>query len=80
VVSPLMGPRLQPRRGRALSLSPAWPDESARIVFDRHSGDFWLLTNPAADLLASLLAEPRELPASDTVAELLRADLIQAVG
>ena len=74
-----MGQRLQLRPGRSLSFSPAWPDETARIVFDRHSGDYWLLSNPAAEELANLLAGPCDLPMSDTLAELIQANLIQAV-
>jgi hypothetical protein len=72
-----MGLRLQLRPGRSLCLSPVWPDESARIVFDRHSGDYWLLLNSSAALVESLQAGPAELPMSEAVAELVLTGLIQ---
>lgn len=69
--------RLRARAGRQLSLSPPWPDESARIVFDRHSGDYWLLTAEAGALLAALLAGTQEFATSTTLDELLQAGLVQ---
>jgi hypothetical protein len=69
--------RLQARVGRQLSISPPWPDESARIVFDRNSGDYWLLTTEAGALLATLLAGNDEFAASTTLDELLQAGLVQ---
>ncbi|MDI4634493.1 hypothetical protein J7U46_15645 [Pelomonas sp. V22] len=70
--------RLQIRVGRQLSISPPWPDESARIVFDRHSGDYWLLTAEAGAQLAALLESTQEFTPGETLDELLRAGLVQA--
>jgi hypothetical protein len=34
--------------------APAWDDSDAALVFDATSGDFWVLSLPAAGLLRSL--------------------------
>lgn len=35
--------------------APAWDDSDAALVFDATSGDFWVLSLPAAGLLRSLV-------------------------
>jgi hypothetical protein len=40
--------------GRSLMWSPAWECSDGRILFDRHSGDFWLLQGAAVDLVLAL--------------------------
>ena len=69
--------------GRSLMWSPPWDCSAARVLFDRHSGDFWLLEGAALDLVPALQAAPRLAwaealrLAGDEGAALL-ADLIRA--
>jgi hypothetical protein len=42
------------RPGRSLIWSPAWPCSQARVLFDRHSGDFWILDGGALQLVMAL--------------------------
>lgn len=34
---------LEVRKGRSLIFSPAWSKEEANVVFDRNSGDYWVI-------------------------------------
>ncbi len=74
--------------GRSLMWSPPWDCSAARVLFDRHSGDFWLLEGAALELIRVLQATPR-LPWSEAMqlareqgapllAELIRAGIIRA--
>lgn len=42
------------RPGRQLLWAPSWDDSDAALVFDATSGDFWVLSLPAAGLLRSM--------------------------
>lgn len=42
--------------GRQLRLGPNWQDDDACLVFDDRSGDFWVVTRPARELLERLIA------------------------
>ena len=74
--------------GRSLMWSPAWDCSAARVLFDRHSGDFWLLEGAAVDLLHALLvasrltwAEAVQLTRDEgpqLLAQLIRAGVIRA--
>lgn len=44
------------RPGRVLHWAPAWDDGDAELVFDSASGDYWVLSNAAADLLRRISA------------------------
>ncbi|MFC5769714.1 hypothetical protein [Thauera sinica] len=46
---------IRPLSGRSLCFSPAWTHEGASVVFDRNSGDYWVL-DEAARRLASGVA------------------------
>ncbi|MCB1951122.1 hypothetical protein [Denitromonas sp.] len=41
--------------GRSLLLSPAWPDDDASVLFDRNSGDYWVVTASARALVDRLI-------------------------
>ena len=74
--------------GRSLMWSPPWECSPARVLFDRHSGDFWLLEGAALDVVHALQAMPRmpwpqalrlagdEGPA--LLADLMRAGIVRA--
>ena len=74
--------------GRSLMWSPPWACSAARVLFDRHSGDFWLLEGAAVDLIHVLQASPRLAWAQalqiardegpPLLAELIRAGVIRA--
>ena len=51
------------RRGRSLIFSPAWDEEGASVLFDRNSGDYWVVTAPARSLV-SAVADAGSLPCS----------------
>lgn len=53
--------KLRVRRGRSLVFSPAWDEEGASVLFDRNSGDYWVLTAPARSLV-SAVANAGSLP------------------
>ena len=38
--------------------SPDWPCSSGRVLFDRHSGDFWVVEDTAADLVRAFEGAP----------------------
>jgi hypothetical protein len=74
--------------GRSLMWSPLWDCSAARVLFDRHSGDFWLLEGAALELVHALQAAPR-LPWSQALqlagdegtallADLIRAGIVRA--
>lgn len=77
-----MGPGLSIHPGRQLRLGPDWQDDDACLVFDDRSGDFWVVTRPARELLERLIAggPPVEPEVGDTnapmVAELVAQKLI----
>jgi len=74
--------------GRSLMWSPPWDCSAARVLFDRHSGDFWLLEGAALELIAALQATPRlawdqalQLARDEgapLIADLMRAGVIRA--
>lgn len=39
-------------QGRALVFSPQWSDEDASVLFDSNSGDYWLLTPLAREIVS----------------------------
>lgn len=43
---------LEVRKGRSLVFSPAWSEEEASVVFDRNSGDYWVIPEISRRLLA----------------------------
>lgn len=43
-------------RGRSLMLSPVWPDDDASVLFDRNSGDYWVVTASARALVGRLIS------------------------
>ena len=45
--------------GRSLMWSPAWDCSEGRILFDRQSGDFWLLQGAAIDVVQVLVDSGR---------------------
>ena len=75
---------LRPKVGRSLCFSPAWQDEDCSVVFDRNSGDFWVVTNQARHLLqlAASSVPARTKIEGDShigslIADLCAADLIE---
>jgi hypothetical protein len=69
--------------GRSLMWSPPWDCSAARVLFDRHSGDFWLLEGAALELIPALQATPRltwaqALQLARDEGAALLADLIRA--
>ncbi len=77
---------MRPRVGRSLCFSPAWQDEKCSVVFDRNSGDFWVVTNQARHLLqlaaSSVPARAEAGIEGDShieglIADLCAADLIE---
>jgi hypothetical protein len=74
--------------GRSLMWSPCWDCSAGRVLFDRHSGDFWLLEGAAIHIVQALEASPR-LPWPDALqlardegpallADLIRAGIVRA--
>lgn len=49
------------RRGRSLVFSPAWEEEGASVLFDRNSGDYWVLTAVARNIVGAI-ADTGSLP------------------
>ena len=74
--------------GRSLMWSPPWDCSPVRVLFDRHSGDFWLLEGAALEIVQALQAVPRlawaealQLAADEgppLLAELVHAGLVRA--
>lgn len=66
--------------GRELCWAPAWPCSDARIVFDRVSGDYWVLNEAASAALQSLqaghMADSQLTP--DLAQDLVKAGLLSA--
>lgn len=50
---------VQPAAGRFLLLSPEWSGEEASVLFDRNSGDYWVVTRPARALIDRLVGAGR---------------------
>ncbi|HRP24576.1 MAG TPA: hypothetical protein PLF79_14035 [Thauera sp.] len=48
--------------GRSLCFSPAWDDGHGSVVFDRNSGDFWIVTKQARALLQAVADNPNGVP------------------
>jgi hypothetical protein len=48
--------------GRSLALSPAW-DDGAAVVFDRNSGDYWIVSRLAHEVVRRIVATGFEDPA-----------------
>lgn len=75
---------LRLRAGRSLCFSPTWKDEGCSVVFDRNSGDFWVVTDRTRALLEALASpetpfqwgEPGD-QAEALVSELVAATLIE---
>lgn len=61
--------------GRSLTFAPAWPCSDASVVFDRNSGDFWVISEVANTILG-LLQNGRALKVP-VLASRLMADLPQ---
>jgi hypothetical protein len=38
--------------GRSITYSPAWLDDGASVLFDRNSGDYWVVSLLARELVA----------------------------
>lgn len=38
--------------GRSITYSPAWQDDGASVLFDRNSGDYWVVSLLARELVA----------------------------
>ncbi len=75
------------RHGRELHRGPRWDEDEAILVFDRASGDYWVLSAEADRLLRSVDSRDPSSPAvqdttacGDLLAELERCGLICPVG
>lgn len=44
--------------GRALRFSPDWNEEAVSVLFDRNSGDYWVVTSLARSLVARVESGP----------------------
>jgi hypothetical protein len=69
--------------GRSLLWSPAWDCSVGRVLFDRNSGDFWVLEGHAIDLVCAAQASGRigwldALRLAGEQGAALLADLIRA--
>ena len=42
---------LEVRKGRSLVFSPAWSKERTSVVFDRNSGDYWVVPETSRRIL-----------------------------
>jgi hypothetical protein len=49
--------------GRSFHWAPQWPCSEGRVLFDQCSGDYWVLSGPAAQLLTTLATGAMEAPA-----------------
>lgn len=80
VVAEALGPsHLQVAGGRRLKLAPRW-DDDAGLCFDAASGDYWVLTVAACDLVRSLIAGEAPTGAdSATIESLIAAGLLERV-
>lgn len=47
--------RLAVRRGRQLALSPCWGRDAPSALFDRNSGDYWIVGEAARYIVGALL-------------------------
>lgn len=56
---------VRPADGRFLVLSPAWPGEDTSVLFDRNSGDYWVITSPARAVIQHLVDAARPLPMAE---------------
>lgn len=63
------------RPGRHLLWAPAWDDSDAALVFDATSGDYWVLSLPAAGLLRALAGSDRLDEVQTVVAEPTAGDV-----
>lgn len=69
--------RVRLGQGRRLRQAPRW-DENVVLCFDAASGDYWVLSEDAADLLARLSAcSVLIVEQSGTVASLVNAGLLE---
>lgn len=51
-------------QGRAFAFSPEWSDEGASVLFDRNSGDYWVLSSLAREITRhAASAGPLDAPA-----------------
>ncbi|HJV27084.1 MAG TPA: hypothetical protein VJ673_15470 [Aromatoleum sp.] len=51
---------IQAYPGRSLALSPAWDGDGAAVVFDRNSGDYWIVSPLAYQVVRRIVATGRE--------------------
>ena len=75
--------RVGVRPGRLLIFSPRWDEEGVSVVFDKGSGDYWVIAEWTRDILEQLcavpaaggvplesLSSPVQLPAGDLLSAL----------
>jgi len=43
--------RLFPYPGRSLAFSPPWREDGAAVIFDRNSGDYWVVSPLAREVV-----------------------------
>ncbi|MCB1957152.1 MAG: hypothetical protein KDG55_15845 [Rhodocyclaceae bacterium] len=67
---------LRVRRGRCLALSPDWGEDEPSALFDRHSGDYWIIGRTARHIITRVLA--RDMPQSSGAA--MMDDCFPALG
>lgn len=69
--------------GRSLIFSPSWDEEGVSVVFDKGSGDYWIITDHARAILDRLSCNPSQtgVPTSTLAAFLATtsADLSAAI-
>jgi len=59
VVSPeRSGVRVMP--GRSLAFSPEWHEEGMSVLFDRNSGDYWVVSSLARKLVEELVGHDEQ--------------------
>lgn len=54
------GPSIRPYPGRSLALSPAWDGDGAAVVFDRNSGDYWIVSPLAHEVVRRIVTTGQE--------------------
>lgn len=72
--------------GRDFLLSPAWGDDEPSALFDRNSGDYWIVTELARQLIVALQESKAPCPQGQLIELTLaafpdeaEADMIEAV-
>ncbi|QID17129.1 hypothetical protein G3580_05415 [Nitrogeniibacter mangrovi] len=49
--------------GRSLALSPEWQEDEPSILFDRNSGDYWVIAPTARQWIEHLMHSAHAIPA-----------------